>query len=83
MLFWLTEIVLSEIIKVNQKHLPEITMKKLGRPPIENKSINLHWRVPFDIYQLLKEKQKKIESDTGIKCPMSKVLEGVVKKSLN
>lgn len=50
------------------------------------KSEMLWWRVPrfpVDVYQHLLDEQKRIENISGLEIPLSKVLEGIVKKSMN
>lgn len=53
-----------------------------GRKPLQNKSVNIHWRCPYDIHQLLEKRQAEIEKEHGVKVPVSKVLEGIVKNSV-
>ena len=63
---------------VNNQKKPETR----GRKPLANKSVNIHWRCPFDIHKLLEKRQAEIEKEHGVKVPVSKVLEGIVKNSV-
>ncbi len=53
-----------------------------GRKKLIDPSIQVSWRIPYDIYQLLTNEQERIEKDIGAKLPLSKVLHGIVKKTL-
>jgi len=58
------------------------TAKKRGRPELENKSIQVSWRIPYDVHQLLEKEQKKIETLTGFKPALSLVFQGIVKNNV-
>ncbi len=53
-----------------------------GRKPLEKPSIQVSWRIPHDIYQLLEKEQKRIEDHTSWKPELSKVLQMIVKKNV-
>ncbi len=53
-----------------------------GRKPLEKPSIQVSWRIPYDIYQLLEYEQKRQEKENGHKPALSKVFHGIVKKEL-
>jgi len=53
-----------------------------GRKPLINPTIQVSWRIPYDVYQLLEKEQKRIEKDMGVKLPLSEVFQGIVNKSL-
>ena len=53
-----------------------------GRKKNINPSIQVSWRIPYDVYQLLEKEQKRIEKDMGVKLPLSEVFQGIVNKSL-
>ncbi len=53
-----------------------------GRKTLEKPSIQVSWRIPHDIYQLLEAEQKILEEYTGLEFPLSKVLASIVKKEL-
>jgi len=58
------------------------SQKRPGRPEKINKSVPINWRCPHKLYYLIEHERKKQEFIAKRKVPMSKVLEGLVKKSL-
>ncbi len=52
-----------------------------GRKKLENPSVQVSWRIPFDVYQLLEKEQERVKKLTGLDVALSKVLQGVVVKS--
>jgi hypothetical protein len=61
----------------------ENIQKKRGRPELENKSVPINWRCPHHLHQFLLKKQREIKKKSGVKTPVSKVLENIVEKSIN
>ncbi len=53
-----------------------------GRKKDINPSIQVSWRIKYDIHQLLEKERVRIEKETGVEVGLSKVLEACVKKCL-
>jgi hypothetical protein len=66
----------------NNQEKPEISGKKRGRPRNAIESVQVSWRIPADIYQLLEKEKARIDKATFSDIPLSKVLQGIVKKQL-
>jgi len=54
-----------------------------GRKPLLNPSVKVSWRIPYDVYQLLENEQKRLELELGCKPTLPIVFNGLVKKQLN
>ena len=61
----------------------EKSNNKRGRPKNKHESIQVSWRIPHEIYQLLETEQKRIKKITGVKVELSKVLHVCVEKTLS
>ena len=53
-----------------------------GRPPLKHKSVSVHCRVPFDLYQLLEKEARKGKKMKAGKPNVSGVLMDLAKNSL-
>lgn len=54
-----------------------------GRPKLENPSMVVSWRLPYDVNQILQRRRETTPLKNGKKVPLSQVFNEIVRESEN